>query len=69
MNESNISERYTITAVEKMLEEVLPSKGFQNRMLTVDELWAIGLIMLKTGQIFRFRIISETKGTIVEMEA
>jgi len=60
---------YEITPVDKILEGILPSKGFMNRILTIEELWTIGLIMMKAGQIFRFRIISETKGIIVEMEA
>lgn len=56
------------TKAEAMLEELLPTKGFTNRELTIEELWMIGTMMMKEGHLLRFRIMDGEK-TMVEMDA
>lgn len=58
--------KYRITPVKGMLEDLLPSRGFMNRELTIEELWVIGTMMMKSGQLIRFRI-KGSKGDIVRM--
>lgn len=63
VKEQEIKAHYKISPVDiaEVVEGVLPKKGFQNRILATEELWVIGLQMMKSGQLMRFTILGDKK--------
>jgi len=66
VKEKDVLTGYKIIDATEKLEGILQDKGYRNRPLTEEELWVMGVVLIKEGFLVRFTMKKGDK-TLVDM--